>query len=514
MPTDASRIIKRCLLAAGLPAALALPASAATFTVTESVWGTESTVGSFAWAIKQANDTAGVDIIQLQLSSGNSISVDGSTPVSDSFLSRITESVQIHGNGLTLLGNPTAVTTGGTILNKFTPQPLVPGDVVVTKAFSFAEVAPSVSIEIRDLNLNGLNGFLRMGANSVATVVNSAIQNAIPYGFSGAPVFEALSGSTLNLSHVVLDRINPLKELVPSAEFAWVGAIAGTGATLNMVNSIIQGTSTSIGGVNWLDGTANVVSSIITGNAGGLSISGSGAVLNFVNSLYSTDGGLSPITRIQAYAGGVANLIASTVQVNAIGLQDVGACPSATDYACNGVPLQAFDGGQINLSQSVVSTLNSDLAAITNPYSETFPGYGNGDLTADALSYVQSTTNLDAAALQALFNQPALLTGSIPYELTPDGLFYTNLPEGAALVEGSPLRSAIGDADGANQLFSPIDGSVIATDVYGNPRTAFGSRDIGAVQSTQVPGPLPVLGVAAAYRWSRRLRKAMRSASC
>jgi hypothetical protein len=99
MPTDASRIIKRCLLAAGLPAALALPASAATFTVTESVWGTESTVGSFAWAIKQANDTAGVDIIQLQLSSGNSISVDGSTPVSDSFLSRITESVQIHGNG-------------------------------------------------------------------------------------------------------------------------------------------------------------------------------------------------------------------------------------------------------------------------------------------------------------------------------------------------------------------------------------------------------------------------------
>ncbi len=509
------RFLRHCLLAAGIPAALILPATAATFTVTENVWGTDSAIGSFAWAINQANITAGADIIQLQLSSGTSINVDGFTPVSGSgsFLSTISESVQIQGNGVTLLGNPTAVTTGGITLTKFNPQPLVPGDVVVTQAFSFAEVAPSVSVEINNLNIDGLNGFLRMGANSVATVVNSVVANTIPYGFTGLPVFEALSGSTLNLANVVLDRINPLAELVAGAEFAWVGAIGGTGATLNMANSIIQGTSTSIGGVNWIDGTANIVSSIITGNAGGLSISGAGAVLNFVNSLYSTDGGLSPISRIQAYSGGVANLIASTVQLNAIGLQAVGGCPSTTDYACNGSPLQAFDGGEINLSQSVVSTINSDLAAITNPYSETFSGYSNGDLTADALSYVQPTPNLNAAALQALFDQPALLTGSIPYELTSDGLFYGNLPEGAALVPGSPLLSAIADADGANQLINPIDGSVITKDVFGNSRTAFGTRDIGAVQSTQnVPGPLPVLGLAAFFQWSRRLRRAVRSA--
>ena len=508
------RFLRHCLLAAGIPAALILPATAATFTVTENFWGTDSTIGSFAWAINQANITAGADIIQLQLSSGTSINVDGFTPVSGSgsFLSTISESVQIQGNGVTLLGNPTAVTTGGITLTKLYPQPLVPGDVVVTQAFSFAEVAPSVSVEINNLNIDGLNGFLRMGANSVATVVNSVVKNTIPYGFTGLPVFEALSGSTLNLANVVLDRINPFAELFAGAEYAWAGAIGGTGATLNMANSIIQGTSTSIGGVNWIDGTANIVSSIITGNAGGLSISGAGAVLNFVNSLYSTDGGLSPISRIQADAGGVANLIASTVQLNAIGLQAVGGCPT-TDYACNGSPLQAFDGGQINLSQSVVSTINSDLAAITNPYSETFSVYSNGDLTADALSYVQPTTNLYAAALQALFDQPALLTGSIPYELTSDGLFYGNLPEGAALVPGSPLLSAIGDADGANQLINPIDGSVITKDVFGNSRTAFGTRDIGAVQSTQnVPGPLPVLGLAAFFQWSRRLRRAVRSA--
>ena len=80
-------------------------------------------------------------------------------------------------------------------------------------------------------------------------------------------------------------------------------------------------------------------------------------------------------------------------------------------------------------------------------------------------------------------------------------------------MSGSPLLSAIGDADGANQLINPIDGSVITKDVFGNSRTAFGTRDIGAVQSTQnVPGPLPALGLAAFFQWSRRLRRAVRSA--
>ena len=86
------------------------------------------------------------------------------------------------------------------------------------------------------------------------------------------------------------------------------------------------------------------------------------------------------------------------------------------------------------------------------------------------------------------------------------------MPEGAYLLLGSPQRRAIADADGANQLRSPIDNSVIRTDVFGNPRTAFGTRDIGAVQSpAEVPGPLPALGLAAAFRWSRRLRRTVRA---
>jgi hypothetical protein len=68
------------------------------------------------------------------------------------------------------------------------------------------------------------------------------------------------------------------------------------------------------------------------------------------------------------------------------------------------------------------------------------------------------------------------------------------------------LVNQIANADGANQLLSPIDGSVISVDVLGNPRTTKGLRNIGALQAP-VPGPLPLAGAAAALGWSRRLRR-------
>lgn len=41
----------------------ALPVSAATFDVTEALWGDTSTTNSLAWAIHQANTTPGADVI-------------------------------------------------------------------------------------------------------------------------------------------------------------------------------------------------------------------------------------------------------------------------------------------------------------------------------------------------------------------------------------------------------------------------------------------------------------------
>lgn len=500
-----------CLLVSGIPFGACLPVSAAVFTVTESSWGDAITTNSFAWALNQANTTPGLDTIRLQLTSGNTIDVDAATPVSSSFLGQITDSVLIQGNGVTLVGNPSFVATNGTIYTKTlipSANPsTVAGDVVVQPAFSFAEILPSViSVEIDNLNLDGLNGYLSGGI--VVEVKSSSIKNSVSYGFGRRPVFEAFSGSSLLLNNVILDSINPVANNQLGS--AWFGAIQGVNATLQMANSVIKGASTSVGAIYW-SGLANIVSSIITDDAGGLSIEGPGSVLNFVNSLFSPSG-ISSTARIQAKDGGVANLTASTIQANQLFINTELNCPTSPSwYGCNGSPLQAFNQGVINLSQSVVSTINADLNGIINPYSETYLTFPAGNLTADLLSYVQPTPSLNPAALQALFNQPGLFTGAIPYALTNGGLLYGELPEGAYLVPGSPLRSAIADANGANQLRSPIDNSVIRTDVFGNPRTYLGTRDIGAVQSTQVPGPLPALGLAAAFRWTRRLRRTVRA---
>ncbi|MEB3166033.1 MAG: hypothetical protein VKO65_05110 [Cyanobacteriota bacterium] len=251
-------------------------------------------------------------------------------------------------------------------------------------------------------------------------------------------------------------------------------------------------------------------------------------VLNVVNSVFRPVGH-SSTARIQAYNGGEANLIASTIQFDASFTSDVPrpsdpffSCPS--NYRCNGAPLQAFNGGTINLQSSAVSVLSTDEARIGNPYSNTYDGLA-GTLTADRYSYVQPVTAQDSTALRSLFGQPDLITTGVPYALETSDPFtplYVDLPAGGTPLASGPLIGVIADADGANQLINPIDGSVITRDVFGNPRTSSAWRDIGAVQTTieppvpppdQTPGPLPVLGCGAALGWRRRLRRRRRQAS-
>ncbi|MCE2835902.1 MAG: hypothetical protein LW834_02730, partial [Cyanobium sp. 49614_E6] len=59
---------------------------------------------------------------------------------------------------------------------------------------------------------------------------------------------------------------------------------------------------------------------------------------------------------------------------------------------------------------------------------------------------------------------------------------YFPLPKGAYPNPTGPLIDHIANADGANQLLSPIDGSMISVDVLGNPHTRQGLRNIGALQ--------------------------------
>ena len=490
----------------------ALPGSAATFTVTQNVWGTDSTAGTFAWAMHQADTTPGFDTISLT----SNVSIDDYLEAHHPFrLADITDlaGLRIQGNGHSLIGNPSFINPQGVVHTKTNPQRFTPpGDVLLVKTYSFAKISDYVSkVEINNLIVDGLNSFLNIGKDTIVTVRDSVIRNMGDFGQRPAPVIEVNEGSTLNLQRVAISHINNFqKNPFPTVEYLWYPAIVGAAATLNMERSTLDLlTSATGGGIGWNGGTANVVSSVILGK--GLSITDNlvDGVLNVVNSVFRPYN-YSAMSRIQAHSGGEANVIASTIQYDATFTSDVHSCPA--NYTCNGAPLQAFNGGTINLSSTVASVINSDVAQINLPYSDEYGGT-QGTLNADAYSFVQPVPNQDSAALKSLFGQANLRTSGDPFALTPNippyPPIYVALPTGAEPLKNGPLINIVPDANGANKLINPIDGSVIRTDVYGNTRTSNDLRNIGAVQNN-VPGPLPVLGAGAAFGWTRRLRRRIR----
>jgi hypothetical protein len=489
------------------------PVSAAIFDVTNSYWGDSTSAGSFAWAIHQANITPGHDTIGLL----TNVSIDIASPLTPFRLADITDpaGLLIQGNGHSLTGNPSFITPSGVVVTKTNPQAFRSGDVQIAPTYSFAKVDDNVSdVVIRNLNVDGLNSFLNIGKGSTVTVENSIFSHMGDFGQRPAPVFEAFDDSILNLKRVALNHINNFQRPIVGSEYIWFPVIAGVNSTLNMVNSTLDTfVSSTAGAMTWDGGTANIVSSVILGQ--GLSVIDytKEGVLNLVNSVFRPYDH-SATARIQAYNGGVANLIASTIQFDGSGTLDVPidsshpllGCPN--NYKCSGAPLQAFNQGVINLASTAVSVINTDLFRVDHPYSATYKGTV-GALTADGLTFVQPVANQDSAALMSLFRQPSLLTSGMPYQLNTTFLVphYLRWPAGADPLVTGPLLNVVPDADGGiNQLINPIDGSAITSDVFGNPRTSNGLRDVGAVQHS-VPGPLPLLGVGSAFGWSRRLRR-------
>ena len=442
--------------------------------------------------------------------------MDGATEEPGGWLTTISEALTIQGNGATLVGNPSFVSTGGTLYTKYNVDVFRPGfDILTQPAFSFSKLNPGISLNINALNSDGLNGYLQLGDGSTASLSDATARNSVSYGQQvPRSVFEAKANSTLNLSQVALERINP--ELFGVGP-AWAGAISGVNATLNMVRSSISQAALAVGSVVWSGGVANVVSSLIS-ESGGLSVSDDSqpGVMNLVNSLVRVSAQNSNIQRLQAIVGGELNITASSILQDMVDNTDyTSTYCNSNPYDCAGKPLTAFDGGKITLKQSLISLLNTDLIpAGVDSYSEAALGFASGgDIVALDSVWIQPTPYQSAASLKTLLGNPALLTAGLPLVLEDFGggvTAYLPLPKGAYPNPTGPLIDQIAAADGANQLLSPIDGSVISVDVLGNPRTRQGLRNIGALQFAPVPGPLPLAGAAAALGWSRRLRRRIR----
>lgn len=499
-----------------LPAACLLPSPlrAGTFDVTQATWGTAAQTQSFAWALAQANSNPGLDTIRI--SPGLQINVDGATPGPGLWLAGVSDALAIEGNGATLVGNPSFLASSGTVYTKtnvdvFTPAP-GGTDILLQQAFSFAKVDPGVSLSIERLGIDGLNGFVQLGNGGTATLANASARNTVSYGAAVRSVFEALDNSVLNLTNVVMDRINqPLLTIGA----AWEGVVAGTNASLNMFGSRIS--NAAAGAVVWGGGVANVVSSVIEAS-GGLSVRDdtSAGVMNLVNSLVSPTSQNLNLQRVQAIGGGELNIVASTIVQDALYNGYTGC--TADPYVCGGKPLTALDGGAIRMRESVISLLNAEVPGIipagVASYSEGPLGYASGgSLGAQDSVWIQVTPTQSAADLAVLLESRGLTTTGVPFLLDDFGAGlsgYRRLPAGAVPNPAGPLIDRIADADGSNQLINPIDGSVIQFDLLGMPRTRLGRRDLGAIQAQDVPAPLPLAGAFAAFSGSRRLRRRLR----
>jgi hypothetical protein len=494
-------------------AALWLPPAlqASTFEVTLSNWGTASEERSLAWALAQANGNPGADTIRF--SPGLTVAVDDATPGPDLWLATVSDALRIEGRGATLVGQPAFLSSAGithtkTNVDRFTPPP-AGTDILLQSAFSFAKVAPGVSLHIDGLAVDGLNGFLQLGAGATASVADAAARNSVSYGGTARSLFEALDGSVLNLSSTVIERIHSPLLAVGAA---WEGVIAGTNASLNMLSSRISQASAAV--VVWSGGVANIVSSMMT-ESGGISVrdDSSQGVINLVNSLVAPSSQNADLQRLQALAGGELSIVASTIVQDALSNRYDGCV--ADPYGCVGKPLTALAGGTIRLRESVVSLLNADLPGLIPAgiasYSDAALGSGSGGTlqALDAL-WIQTTPNQSAATLAGLFHSPALLTSGSPLLVDAFGFGvsgYRPWPEGASPNPLGPLIDAVADADGFNQLLNPIDFSVITEDLLGQPRSRGGRRDLGAIQAEAVPAPLPWAGVVAALARGRRLRR-------
>jgi len=290
--------------------------------------------------------------------------------------------------------------------------------------------------------------------------------------------------------HYPFDNVVDLPD-APAAVF--FGSIIGEDARLNMQGSSISG-SYGAGAIAWNGGEANIVSSVLE-DAGGISISDGETKqgeLNFVNSILYMTGGdsLSQTNRIQAAAGGEANVIASSVLLDHVNVDE--SC-NGISYECAGMPLTATLDGILNFNSSVVVPLNAEFFF---PGRASYSEFSGGDLRADDFSFILQTMTQDEAAVRALFGNSIIQTTGDTFELQDTGegfSLFQPLPGGATPIFEGALWRYVSDAGsgGANVLINPITGEPILFDVYGNDRvSSAGFRDIGAVQAL-APVPLP-----------------------
>ncbi len=175
--------------------------------------------------------------------------------------------------------------------------------------------------------------------------------------------------------------------------------------------------------------------------------------------------------RVVNGSSGPMNIIGSSIKWNSNQCETN--CPVSSQILIESL------NGVINFSESA---LGFNFKENTGNLLATLGGSGSG-FTADVNTWIESTFNQDASALQTITSQPSLITGTPGFK----SAVATQIAYNDAELVSPDVSGVLIDVVNT-PLINPVDGNPITEDVLGNERfDANGFRDIGALQLSLAP---------------------------
>ena len=459
-------------------------AAAETFLVTATECSTSP--GGYQWAIEQANNTPGRDIISIEVPIfyvDDCFHPEGprGLPIA------ITESVDIVGNGNTVDGRTMWINSSGQINPGQCPQ----SDAAwVNFGGALLDVgirgtnSGDIEVTVTGLKMKRLTTVGYVRRNAKLTLEDCQLMNLLSViGNCDTPLITVEDGADLTMKRTRIDECFVPTEAIPSTSFPLITAlIFGHNGDLVMENVTIGDTlgSPHAASILWGGGSVKVVSSSFLDSNGFWLIN---STMDFVNSVFqSYDFGVAYFSEnIILNNGSVFTSEASTFYWESIGCTNCNVTQGSGSGATEGLGFVGYPSSYGTPSVSFKSTALGSIDA-PEPLQKLW-----GDpqvFSSDVYTWIQPTAGQDAAALATIVPNASTAAPGLTTQ------YNANYLEQRRPIIFGELEEAVPDAGagGVNQLFSPIDGSLIALDINGAPRVYDnGTRNIGAVQNSDAP---------------------------
>jgi LPXTG-motif cell wall-anchored protein len=463
------------IAASGIVTAVGVPTAQAvnpTVTNTSLCGG----AGSFKTLLDQANANPGPDTIEF--TAGLRVEAWTCNTLRSGIAGyplKTTGPLTIVGNGATILGGQVYINSAGRVNDPTECPSTTAGTRIASTSIGLLEVGDydvdntGVTLTVSDLNFDGMPSLFLVEKNATLTLTDSSAERTLSLlrGCDRSPI-ESRSGGNVHLARVKFHESSAPSRFRYEAGTTQA-VVTGFNAGDLTMDHVTMDWNFSGRAVYWKGADAKIVNSRFI-VSGGLWLDAPAS--HVVNSLVWSNSQY-PTERIVSTVGTV-RFDASTIYFNR---------PECRGCDLPGLGLVTGTNGAFDLNTTAIG------AGADFPNSQQLLWGNTAGFTSDSLTWVQPTSDQDAAAITAIL--PNALTAGPG--LTDS--FFVGL-SGDVVADVTPLLGGVlidavdpGNCGSVNELLNPIDSTCITTDVFGKPRSDSGNnrRNIGAVQSISSP---------------------------